>query len=456
MKKIPSAPGDRGLRRRAEAALRKRATRGARGGGGGDLQRLVQELQIHQIELEMQNEELTQSKAALDAGLEKYTDLYDFAPLGYFTLDERGLILDVNLTGSTLLGVEKSRLIGRRFQFALAPSSRPVFNDFLDRTVAGHERQVCEASLLRSGGAAFWADLQAISTTDPGGARKGCRMAVIDATVRKRVEEAQRRIDFLAATNQKLEDEVARRRIVEADLTASERTARQLLAQSRILQDSLRRMSYENLLEQENLRKEISHELHDKISQLLIGINVRLGLFTQSVMTNPKDIRRSVGPLRRLVAKSVRTVHDFARDLRPAVLDDIGLVPALNAHVRAFCAGRHWDVQFAGYVGAEALDGDSRTAIYRIAQEALVNIAKHARAKSVKVLLLKAPGGVCLEISDDGRAFDVGAVLDTGLGLNGMRERAEMAGGRFSVVSTPGKGTTVRAEIPFGGRKRGK
>jgi len=455
MKRDPKAPGGAGeLRRRAENRLRKQPPKQARAKKQADAQRILQELQIHQIELELQNEELKQAKAEVDAGLEKYTDLYDFAPVGYFSLDEQGLILEVNLTGATMLGVERTRVIGRRFQLFVVPQGRPAFHGFLERIFSGHEKQVCEASLLNAGRAAFWADLQGMSAVGIRGARKWCRVAVIDISVRKQAEETQHRLDVLGATNRQLEAEILRRQTVETALKKSEQRAQQLLAQSQHLQKQLHHLSHGMLLAQENQRKEISRELHDKISQLLIGINVHLDIFAKAAASNPQGIRRTIVPLRRLVIKSVKIVHQFARELRPAMLDDLGLIPALRSYIDNFPKRKGREIQFAAYTGVEALDNDKRTALYRVAQEALVNVGKHARASAVKVFILKTPDGVCLEISDDGRAFDTGLLASTKwndrLGMSGMRERMEMVGGRFSVVSAPATGTTIRAEVPFG------
>jgi len=114
------------LRREAEARLRlhqkSRRSRIRRPKSEVDAQRLLQELQIHQIELEMQNSELQEARNRMETLVEKYTDLYDFAPVGYFSLDEQGRILEANLTGATLLGVERSRLINRRLPMAPAPT----------------------------------------------------------------------------------------------------------------------------------------------------------------------------------------------------------------------------------------------------------------------------------------------------------------------------------------------
>jgi len=455
VKKHASTPGGAGeLRRHAEHRLREQPAGDPRIEGKVDTQRMLHELQVHQIELELQNEELKQAKAEVEAGLEKYTDLYDFAPVGYFSLDEHGLILEVNLTGAALLGVERSRLTSRHFQLFVAPPGRPAFNSFLEKIFAGHEKQVCEASLLNAGQTSFWADLEARSAVTLSGARKWCRMAVIDIAARKQAEEAQHRIDILAATNQHLEKEIIRRQAVEASLKKSEQRTLQLLEQARQLQKKLRHVSHQILLVQENQRKEISHELHDEISQLLLGINVRLAIFTKEAAINPKSIRRTIAPMRRLVEKSVRVVHQFARELRPAMLDQLGLIPALRSYINDFPKRKGRSIQLTAFAGVEALDNDKRTVLYRVAQEALTNVAKHARASVVKVIILQVPGGACMKIIDNGKAFNVdrlsSAKWSNRLGLIGMRERVEMVGGRFSIESTPGKGTTIRAEVPIG------
>ncbi|MBI4623122.1 MAG: PAS domain-containing sensor histidine kinase, partial [Verrucomicrobia bacterium] len=387
-----------------------------------------------------------------------YTDLYDFAPVGYFSLDENGLILEVNLTGAALLGLERPHLTNRRFQVFVAPANRPAFHAFLERVFAGPEKQTCEASLMNEGHTAFWAGLEARSAITPGGGRKWCRVAVIEITARKEAEEAHRRIDILAATNRQLEEEITRRQAVETAFKQSEQRAHRLLAQSHQLQKKLRQVSHQILLVQENQRKEISRELHDKVCQLLVGINVHLAVFSKAAAIDPLNIRRTIVPLRRLVEKSLRSVHQFARELRPASLDDLGLIPALRSYIDDFPKRKGLQIQFAAFAGVEALDNDKRTVLYRVAQEALTNVAKHAHASVVKVVILKARGGVCLEISDDGKAFDVGRLVSAKwtnrLGLIGMRERVEMVGGRFSVVSVPGTGTTIRAELPFGKNNR--
>jgi PAS domain-containing protein len=141
------------LRRRAEARLREHRTPKLQGPAGADPQRLLHELQVHQIELELQNEELKQAHDEVETALGKYTDLYDSAPAGYFSLDEKGVIRELNLTGAALLGVERSRLVDRSSALFVAPASRPVFQAFLNSVFAGHGKQACEVALLKANGA---------------------------------------------------------------------------------------------------------------------------------------------------------------------------------------------------------------------------------------------------------------------------------------------------------------
>jgi hypothetical protein len=136
------------LRRRAELRLKRQ--RPEDGGPKTKLEamRLVHELEVHQIELEMQNQELEQARAEVEALLAQYTDLYDFAPTGYFNLAADGVILAVNLTGARLLGIGRAQLLKRRLGLLVAEADRPVFNAFLEKTFAGKDRQCCEVALL--------------------------------------------------------------------------------------------------------------------------------------------------------------------------------------------------------------------------------------------------------------------------------------------------------------------
>jgi signal transduction histidine kinase len=268
------------------------------------------------------------------------------------------------------------------------------------------------------------------------------------------VEILSQRTVKLAATNLELEQEIIQRKAVEEALKKSEHHYSQLLEQSDHLQEQLRQLSRQILSTQEEERREISRELHDVIAQTLTGINVRLAALAKEAATNTKGLDRNIARTQRLVEHSVDIVHRFARELRPAVLDDLGLIPALHSFVKIFSRRTRIRVQLKVFAGVEQLDNAQRTVLYRVAQEALTNVGRHAKAGRVEVTIQKLPGAARMEIKDNGKSFRVEQVLhgkgNKRLGLLGMRERVEMVGGTFCVESEPRQGTTVRVEIPFG------
>jgi len=701
------------LYHRAEVILRtprrSQASKASTAKTDHDPQRLLHELEVHQIELELQNTELRQTRDELEAALENFTDLYDFAPAGYFTLAPDGTIRQVNLTGAQLVGIERSRLLGRTFGQLLLAAQRPLFNSFLKQIFASGEqpaidielpaksrplqvvrarakrsptgldcrvvlvditalkreedmvrvseiryrrlfetahdgvllldpatrkitdanpfmtkllgysqaqlvgRELFEIGLLKdeaasqemfeklkkkrevryedlpleakdgrhqevevvanlyseNGHAVIQCNIRditerkkaeqalraseeryrilfelgpvAVYSCDAAGmiqdfnaraaelwGRKpvpgesnarycgsfklfrpdgssmrpaDCPMAEVlagkksevrdqeviieradasrlscvvnirplknqrgdvtgaincfyDITERKAVEVAQRRLEVLAASNLKLEGEITRRQAVEIALKQSEQQQTRLLEQSRSMQEQLRHLSRQMLQAQEDERKRISRELHDVIAQTLTGINVRLATLKKGAGCKPKDFDRDIELAQKLVEDSVSIVHQFARELRPAVLDDLGLIPALHSHLKNFTAQTGVHTHLTAFAGLEQLDTARRTILYRVAQEALTNVSRHAQATRVDVTIQKRTAGIGMKIHDNGKSFSVERVLNAKgrkrLGLLGMRERLEMVGGRFEIESAPGQGTTVTAEIPFG------
>ena len=399
-----------------------------------------------------------EARDRMEALLEKYTDLYDFAPVGYLSLDEQGRILEANLTGAALLGVERSRLIHRRLAHFVVPASQPSFLRFLERVFTATGKQVCEAALSRQGAAVFWANLHAASALSLSGPGKSCRLAVSDITPLKQAQEARRRLEALSVTNRKLRREIVRRQAVQKALKKSEQHQSRLLEQSRDMQEQLRRLSHRILQAQEEERKRISRELHDEITQTLVSINVHLETLAREATINPGKLKQKIARTQRLVGESVNIVHQFARELRPAALDDLGLIATLHSFMKDFMKRTGIRVHFTTFAGVEQLDSARRTVLYRVALSALTNVARHAHASRVAVSIGKLPDAVRMEITDNGKSFDVERVLRARnhkhLGLLGMRERVEMVGGNLSVESAPGRGTTIGAEVPLQGQPR--
>jgi PAS domain S-box-containing protein len=186
------------LRHRAEKRMKRMTTEVAGPGSAAQTQRLVHELQVHQIELEMQNEELRESRAQVEAALERYTDLYDFAPVGYFTLSTDGTIREVNLPGARLLGLERTRLVSRRFGAFVSEDGRPTFDSWLKKVFATQAKQVCAVRLVKEGLPPLAVEIEA--TLSPDG-RQG-RAVVVDVTARKALEEKLRQAQKMEVVGQ--------------------------------------------------------------------------------------------------------------------------------------------------------------------------------------------------------------------------------------------------------------
>lgn len=559
--KIQETPA--ALRRRAEKLARKPKTALA----DADAQRLLHELDVHQIELEMQNTELRLARDEAEALLEKYTELYDFAPVGYFTLAADGTIRLANLAGSTMVGIGRSNLIGRTFVMLVAQRQRAGFKAFLKQVFETEAKQSGEFELADAKLATRIVTIEArrcpnglecsAMILDITGRRKALeRMRVSEIRYRRLFEAAQdgvliidpttnRIIDAnpfmtqllgysrhqligkelfeigllkdvaasrqmfrklkqnhevryedlplesqtghhqevevvanlyqedgqpviqcnirditvrklaeeMSSRNVKLNQEIVRRQQIEKDLRANRNEQSRLLKQSRLQQKQLRELSHRILNVQEEERKRISRELHDVIAQTLVGINVHLAVLDHESTGLSDTFRRKFAKTRTIVEKAVDTVHDFSRELRPTLLDDLGLIPALQAHMKQFMADTGIRVSLKAFAKIDQSAIVLRTVLYRIAQEALSNVARHAKASHVEVGIEAINDNtIRMTIMDDGQGFQVSAKMGSRkskrLGLIGMRERAEMIGGSFQVNSTPGGPTTVQVEIP--------
>ncbi len=192
---------------------------------------------------------------------------------------------------------------------------------------------------------------------------------------------------------------------------------------------------------QERERRRIAQDLHDEVNQALTAVSLRL---QASIEHAPPELRRELTETKRLSGQAMEELLTLARQLRPAVLDDHGLIPALHSQVRDFADQSRIDAVFNSRGAPPRLTPEQQLVIYRVTQESLSNIAQHAQAHRVEVEL-SFIGRTILRISDDGRGF-VGS-REGGLGLSGMRERALLAGGHLSIWSGQGQGTRVELTI---------
>ena len=234
---------------------------------------------------------------------------------------------------------------------------------------------------------------------------------------------------------------VARTRSLE---TAAARHLRQIERDT----EDLRRLSLKLSKAQEDERKSISRELHDQVGQLLTALRMELGNIEEFRKDAGGSFEQHMAEARKLAEETLRTVRDMSMGLRPSVLDELGLGPALKWQAREFTrrSGVPVEIQIDGYL--DKLADTHRTCLYRLVQEALTNCARHARASEIRIAVHGGASAITATVEDNGVGFDVPAARSRGLGLLGAGERVRELGGRMEIISQPSKGALLRCEIP--------
>jgi signal transduction histidine kinase len=284
--------------------------------------------------------------------------------------------------------------------------------------------------------------------------------AIRYAIERKRSEEALKQAEAaLQQERDTLEEKVGART---ADLLALNRLLQAEIVQRQTAEEANRQVLRRLSDAQETERGRISRELHDRLGQDLTALKLGLeNLRRQGPVAAAagKDLAR----LDKLVEGLMLDVHRLAWELRPPVLDDLGLNLALRRLTDDWSqsTGVPVDLHTGDDMGAHRLPPEFETTLYRVAQEALTNVARHANAKRVSVLLERRPGYVSLIVEDDGRGYDAQGVTSAPagpgkLGLLGMQERVRLAGGTLAIESSPGGGATVFARLPLEPRAEGR
>ena len=505
----------------------------------------------------------------------RYSDLFQFAPVGYFTFDQTGVILEVNSRGAMLLGTDRNRLLNKSFSQFISLDSKNIFELHSRRLFSTHRQQSCDVKLYNHHKAATWIQLESVAFQGGEGYPEQFLTVIKDITKRKETEEALRktheelehrvaeRTAELESINQKLRRQVSECEQAEAALKESEQKYstlvedaligvyiikdgiiefandkfaaiygyekgeliglpsldlahpedRDLIKEMRakrlkgekvpseyeirglkkngdtiwvmrsfslinfmdgpaicgIVSDMTKRRKAEQALREsgkelrilsnqllsaeEKERKRIARELHDGIGQALSAIKFSVEN-SLSRLRNEADQSelKSLEAVIPLTQKTIEEVRRIVKDLRPSILDDLGILATINWFCREFqdiYAGvrikREIDIQ------ENDIPSPLKTVIYRILQEALNNIAKHSQADLVELALKKSAWGIELRIQDSGVGFDLAKTISLkpsqrGFGLASMRERAELSGAGFDIESTVGKGTMIRVK----------
>jgi signal transduction histidine kinase len=223
--------------------------------------------------------------------------------------------------------------------------------------------------------------------------------------------------------------------------TFANRAAVAIDLSQRVERDALRR----TVAAQESERRRLARELHDETGQALTSI--LLGLGSLEEILDSGEQRAAVKSVRELVVRTLQSVRELAVELRPKVLDDFGLVPALERLTETLRDRSGLEIEFISRLEGRLPD-EVETALYRIVQEALTNVIKHAGARNVSIVLTRNHGMVAALVEDDGRGFDPAHTRDGGFGIEGMRERVALLGGTLRVESRKNAGTTLKVEVP--------
>jgi signal transduction histidine kinase len=213
--------------------------------------------------------------------------------------------------------------------------------------------------------------------------------------------------------------------------------------------EEMRNLSIQLRHAQEEERKAISRELHDEVGQKLTALRMELGTLERLRHAASPEFDERLSDTKQLAEQSLRTIRDLAAGLRPSVLDDLGIGPALQRQAREF--GKHTGIPVTVEVEGDFdhLPEQHKVYLYRIVQESLTNCAKHARARTIAVAVTGQPALVTVRVEDDGVGFDPDSVTHTGTGLLGIEERVRELGGSVAIRSKPGRGTRINVTLPL-------
>lgn len=380
-----------------------------------DVDGLVHELQIHQVELQLQCDELRHAHLELQESRNRYAELYASLPIGYFSATTDGTIRDVNPAGAAMLRQPMHQLIGRRLHLYMPVGQRRRFIAFCKSVCDEGKRLTCEV------------ELGALSDEEPGplsnvllegspahGQPDIARIAAIDITTRKQAEHQLKQYDHeLRASRQKLQELNARLLTI-----------------------------------QDEERKAIARELHDNCCQQLAML-----LFSCNAIERgcEEPMAQKVRLLNQQIKRTLESIRHIAYGLHPAMWETTALEEVMRSYLSDFQEVTELPVDFQAVDVPAKIPEVTATCLFRTLQEVLHNVVKYAEASRVEVRLTKKDGHLTLSVTDHGRGFEIKSMKNSprGLGLVSLKERAQLLQGTLTVTSHVGVGTMVRMRLPL-------
>ncbi len=384
-----------------------------------DLEKRVQQRTVELVQTnEVLRRELQEHKKS-KLVLARLADIVESSSDAIFSVTRDLIVLSWNGSAERLTGFSSREMIGNPLPPAMLDSRDGQFERLIARALDGESVASFDMGVRRKNGGRIEAALTLSPIKTEFGRVTGCSFIARDVSERKQMEETLRQTNerYLALF---LEAQAAKR--------------------------NQRKLSSLVLHAQEQERKRISRELHDQVGQSLTAISVRLEALRRNRGVDDSAFRE----IQHLLKGTMEAAHDFARHLRPSVLDELGLLPALRSTVKEFTERTGLEVNLHANPLAEELSPDEKVVLFRVAQESLTNVAKHAQASRVEVDLRKVDGTIVMTVTDDGKSFRTDSNFRSRrkrLGLAGMQERVRLVNGQFMIEPHPGIGTTVRVII---------
>jgi PAS domain S-box-containing protein len=393
--RIPKPSGPRSLRQLATRRASSRVSVDLAALSSSEIRDLVHELEVHKIELEIQNQQLREAQHQADESRERYRRLYDSAPIGFVTLDLDGAIVEANLSACGLLKITRSRLIGRKFSRLIASWHQDRWHLERRRVTRGARRSV-ELEVTRPDGSTL-----RVRIVGSGSQLRGAQAAMLSLAL----------IDI-------------------SELRGTERALRVAAAAAALAEQSERRA--------------LASDLHDDAGQLLSLASIKLRAVTDGLAGGSAS---GIEEVTEMLAEVRQRVSSLSFQLSPPLLHDVGLVAAAQ-WLAEDLERRYGLVVHVNEHEKLELEEVARVSLFRAMRELLINVTKHAEVREARVRIWQEGGMARVGVEDSGVGFSV-ETSRRGFGLLALRERLEQLGGGLDIESVMGSGTRVVASLPL-------
>ena len=368
-------------------------------------------------------------------------DLLDTAPCGFLSFDDDGKLVMINATLRQMLGYEEAALLGRPISTLFSTAGRIFFHThFYPLLKLQGGLQEMYFSLQCQNGDELAVLVNAVHRQRAGRFVNDCvlmpvrQRSLYEDAILKAKQAAEEASRLESQTNAMLEERIRTRT---AELIESREQLRQFSSRLR------------DMLEEERAR--ISRQVHDELGQMLTILKMQLAAISSRLNPDQQALRDRARDMSQYIDESIKTIRRIASDLRPPVLDDFGLIAALEWHLNNFELHTAIHCRLVANTDYLELDRNIATDLFRITQESLTNVMRHAHATEVEIHLTREPDALELKIQDNGKGITPSELsASKSLGIFGLRERAQLLGGTLDVRGAPGAGTTVTVRISLG------